>query len=188
MVIPSALCYEKNQLMFKFIIYILMGLSLLLPASVEAEQALLNTISKRHYRIWVVSSNPALLVHVYRAKVWWEKSTHISNLFSLTMSANKADIIITSSDSLGSKLGIAYVPPLSGPCLINISEKGGMSLSTVSHEIGHCMGLGHSDNPRSIMYGIEGKAQIMLPETIEAVKELYERAQSGATNQGCYNW
>lgn len=43
-------------------------------------------------------------------------------------------------------------------------------LTTVIHEFGHCMGLGHSDKKDSIMFWNEGKNQHILPETVQALK------------------
>jgi hypothetical protein len=45
--------------------------------------------------------------------------------------------------------------------------------SVVLHEIGHALGLGHSDRPNAVMYPYYRRLEKLLPEDISAIRRLY---------------
>jgi len=45
--------------------------------------------------------------------------------------------------------------------------------SVVLHELGHALGLGHSDNPEAVMYPYYRRATTLNSEDISAIRELY---------------
>jgi hypothetical protein len=45
--------------------------------------------------------------------------------------------------------------------------------SVVLHEVGHALGLGHSDQPGAVMYPYYRRASGLTPEDIAAARQLY---------------
>lgn len=52
--------------------------------------------------------------------------------------------------------------------------------SVVLHELGHSLGLGHSDNPESVMYPYYRKVTALHAEDIRAIQELYAPQERSA--------
>lgn len=50
--------------------------------------------------------------------------------------------------------------------------------SVVLHELGHALGLGHSDNPNAVMYPYYRRVTQLNTEDIEAIRELYATASA----------
>lgn len=59
---------------------------------------------------------------------------------------------------------------------------GGVDIYSVAlHELGHALGLGHSDNPNSVMYAYYRMATRLTPEDIQAIQEMYAGRESSST-------
>lgn len=57
-----------------------------------------------------------------------------------------------------------------GTCLIQIHEDCVNEWWLVAHELGHCMGLGHSEDAGSIMFKDTNPNQKITPEIVEALQ------------------
>lgn len=94
-------------------------------------------------------------------------------------------------DGPGRILGHTFYPappnsePIAGDLHLDAEEAwtigGDPDLFSVAlHELGHALGLGHSDNPSAVMYAYYRKAVALSAEDIEAVQALYA-ARNGTT-------
>jgi hypothetical protein len=75
--------------------------------------------------------------------------------------------------------------PIAGDMHLNDSFAWGIGTNTdlfsvTLHELGHALGLGHSDNPNDVMYPYYKMVTGLAPDDIAAIQTLYA-AQTGAT-------
>jgi len=77
--------------------------------------------------------------------------------------------------------------PIAGDMHLNDSEAWGIGTNTdlfsvTLHELGHALGLGHSDNPADVMYPYYKMVSGLTADDIAAVQTLYAAQTSAVTN------
>lgn len=155
------------------ILVVLTALScLFLGDSSDAKQYTIDMKLKSNYRVVVLSSTPDMHLLAMQSAWSWQEATKLPNLFVFSLDTLGADILILSVADLGpDKLGVAYPSITGGPCIIQINERTGFNVKTLMHEIGHCIGLDHDENPKSLMHAYASPDQELTEETIQTVKE-----------------
>jgi hypothetical protein len=127
---------------------------------------------------------------VLAMNIWKEKTNGL--VYFIDSNSNDADVIIdclSNSSSIREGGRIIRKVAEGGPTfvydtgLFNLTTKGKIHLytSTVGcdrpiiplHEIGHVLGLDHSDNPDSVMYEYEECNQDITPEIVSTLRSLY---------------
>jgi hypothetical protein len=87
-------------------------------------------------------------------------------------------------DGLGRTLAHTFYPsppnpePLAGDLHLDGDESWRIGADTdlysvVLHELGHALGLGHSDTPGAVMYPFYRRAETLTPEDVSALQQMY---------------
>lgn len=98
-------------------------------------------------------------------------------------------------DGAGKSLAHTFFPappnpePIAGDLHIDDDEswQNGASIdlfSVILHEMGHALGLGHSDSPSSVMYPYYRRVTALAQEDITAIQDLYAAGEGSVTGGG----
>jgi hypothetical protein len=109
--------------------------------------------------------------HLDKAIEFWNKSLGV-NLFQYGGDKHPIYFNFVSKIDIfsGGKRADAFAVPLPDRCIITITKRKPSSsydpISTLQHELGHCLGFDHSTNPDSIMYYVVDTTQHVTTEMI----------------------
>ena len=150
--------------------------------------------AKMPISVYVVSSNCSAVQvqEVSDAENIWTQKTNGIISFTDSNSPSQADVVVDClKDSSSIREGRRIIKKVGegGPSsvydtgLFNLTTKGKIYLFTSTtgcdrpiiaiHEMGHVIGLDHSDNPSSVMHEYEVCSQEITPEIVNTIKSLY---------------